>query len=94
MPRRDLSLDQQKCVLDCLYLLRGRFETWETVERALPISHSMRCEITSGRAEVSTAIAFRIAKFMGVSLYDVLNGTAAPPGMCPHCGKMIAAPQR
>jgi len=41
----------------------------------------------SGRSEVSATTAFRIAKLMGVSLYDVLAGTAFPPGVCKHCGR-------
>jgi hypothetical protein len=43
---------------------------------ALPISHGARVNITSGRTEGSATVAFRIARAMNVSLYDVLNGTA------------------
>jgi hypothetical protein len=89
MPRRDLSLEEQQNVLACLRALRGRFGNWFTVERALPISHGQRVEITSGRTEVSTTIAFRIAKLLNVSLYDVLKGSALPPNTCPHCGRAI-----
>ena len=87
MARRDLSLDEQKRVLAYLTMLRARLGNWVTLEQALPVSHSARVEITSGRREVSTTIAFRIAKLMGVSLYDVLAGTAFPPGTCKHCGR-------
>jgi hypothetical protein len=38
---------------------------------------------------VSTTIAFRIAKLLDVSLYDVLQGTAMPKNTCPHCGRAI-----
>lgn len=62
---------------------------WFTVERALPISHSQRVEMTSGRPEVSTTIAFRIAKLLEVSLHDVIQGSALPKPTCPHCGKVI-----
>lgn len=89
MPRRDLSFDEQKHVLAYLKMLRARLGNWTTVERALPLSHSVRVEVTSGRSEISTAIAFRIAKLMDVSLYDVLAGTAHPPNTCPHCGHAI-----
>ena len=89
MPYRDLSRAEQQNVLDTLRALHTRFGNWLTVERAVPISHSQRVEITKGRAEVSTTIAFRIAKLLEVSLHDVLQGTALPKSTCPHCGKMI-----
>jgi len=89
MPYRDLSLDEQRHVLACLLALRARFGNWLTVERALPISHSQRVEMTEGRSEVSTTIAFRLAKLLEVSLHDVIAGTALPKNTCPHCGKAI-----
>jgi hypothetical protein len=67
-----------------------RFGSWLTVERALPISHSQRVEMTEGRTEVSTTIAFRIAKLLEVSLHDVLQGLVLPKPTCPHCGKAIS----
>ena len=76
-------------VLDTLRALRARFGNWFTVERSLPISHSQRVEITEGRTEVSTTIAFRIAKLLEVSLHDVLQGLAVPKNTCPHCGREI-----
>lgn len=91
MGYRDLSREEQRHVLICLNTLRNRFGNWRTVERAVPISHSQRVEITEGRADVSTTIAFRIAKLLEVSLHDVLAGTAVPASVnaCPHCGKEI-----
>jgi len=89
MPRRDLSLDEQKRVLAYLNMLRTRLGSWTLVEQALPLSHSVRVEVTSGRSEISTAIAFRVAKVLDVSLYDVLAGTAHPPNTCPQCGHPI-----
>ena len=90
MAYRDLSRVEQQNVLDTLRALRSRFGNWLTVERALPISHSQRVEMTKGRTEVSTTIAFRIAKLLEVSLHDVLQGLALPKPTCPHCGKVIA----
>lgn len=91
MPYRDLSLDEQRNVLATLHALRVRFGSWFTVERALPISHSQRVEMTEGRTDVSTTIAFRIAKLLEVSLHDVLQGLALRKPTCPHCGKVIDA---
>lgn len=41
----------------------------------------------SGRCEVSVAIAFRAAKVLGASVYDVIAGRAVPADTCKHCGK-------
>src|SRR5689334_23128246 len=90
MPYRDLSRVEQQNVLDTLRALRARFGNWLTVERALPISHSQRVEMTEGRTEVSTTVAFRIAKLLEVSLHDVLQGIALPKPTCPHCGKVLS----
>lgn len=87
MPYRDLSRDEQKNVMACLIALRTRFGNWFSVERALPISHSQRVEMTVGRTKVSTTIAFRIAKLLEVSLHDVLQRVALGKQTCPHCGK-------
>lgn len=87
MPRRDLSLREQANVRAYLRLLRVRFGNWRGVERALPISHSALHDIIAERVEVSTMIAFRIAKFLDVSLHHVLSGEALPPGTCKHCGR-------
>jgi DNA-binding XRE family transcriptional regulator len=87
MPRRDLSLDEQKNVRAYLQMLRVRFGNWRTVERALPVSHSSMNDILQGRSEVSVTIAFRIAKMLDVSLHHVLAGTALSPGTCKHCGR-------
>jgi hypothetical protein len=89
MPYRDLSRDEQRNVLETLRALRTRFGNWLTVERALPISHSQRVEMTEGRTDVSTTIAFRVAKLLEVSLHDVLQGSALPKKTCPHCGKVV-----
>ena len=91
MPRRDLSIDEQRHVLALLHALHSRFGNWLSVERAVPISHSQRVEVTSGRAEVSTQLAFRMAKLLDVSLYDVLKGTALPANTCPHCGGALTS---
>lgn len=89
MPYRDLSRAEQRNVLACLRSLHTRLGNWFAVERALPLAHSQRVEITEGRSEMSTTIAFRIAKLLEVSLHDVLNGTALPENTCPHCGRPI-----
>jgi len=58
------------------------------VHRAARISHVWRIAIMDGRGTPTTDIAFRVAKVLDVSLYDVLAGTALPPGTCTHCGRL------
>jgi hypothetical protein len=87
MPRRDLSLAEQANVRALLRMLRMRLGgNWLNVERALPFAHSTLAEVMAERSEVSTALAFRVAKLLDVSLHHVLTGEALPPGTCKHCG--------
>jgi hypothetical protein len=87
MPRRDLSLAEQANVRAALRVLRARLDgQWTNVSRALPLSYSSLWEVTSGRAEVSLVVAFRVAKALDAALGDVLTGKAIPPGTCRHCG--------
>jgi len=89
MPRRDLSLAEQANVRALLFVLRVKLggNNWRNVERALPISHSALAEILAERVEISTTIAFRVAKALGVSLQEAITGEAVPPGTCRHCGR-------
>jgi hypothetical protein len=94
MPRRDLSLKEQANVRAALWMLRVKLggRNWINVERALPFAHSTLVEIMAERAEVSTTLAFRVAKVLDVSLYHVLTGEALPPGTCRHCGRAQEEP--
>ena len=60
---------------------------WGNVERALPLSHSMRVDITTGKCEVSAVVAFRVARALDVPLTDAISGKAIPTDACRHCGK-------
>jgi plasmid maintenance system antidote protein VapI len=88
VPRRDLSIAEQANVRALLQVLRVKLggTNWRNVEQALPVSHSALAEILAGRVEISTTIAFRVAKAFNVSLHHVLTGEAIPPGTCRHCG--------
>ena len=90
MPHRDLSIAEQENVRACLRSLRARFGDWRAVERALPVAHSLRVDMMSGRCEVSVTIAFRAAKVLNASIYGVIAGTALPPDTCMHCGKQAS----
>ncbi len=87
MPHRDLSLAEQENVRVCLRALHARFGNWRNVERSLPVAHSVMVELMSERCEVSVVIAFRVAKVLDASIYDVIAGRAVPAGTCRSCGK-------
>ncbi len=87
MPRRDLSLAEQANIRALLRVLHAKMgRRWEAVARALPVASSSLVQTMSERVEVSVTIAFRVARLMNVSIYDAINGTALPPGVCKHCG--------
>jgi len=88
VPRRDLSLAEQANVRALLRMLRVKLggKNWLNVARALLFAHSTLAEVMAERAEVSTALAFRVAKVLDVSLHHVLSGEALPTGTCRHCG--------
>jgi hypothetical protein len=90
MSHRDLSLVEQEHVRVCLRLLRARFGNWRNVERSLPVAHSVLVDMMSGRCEVSVTIAFRAAKVLDASIYNVIAGTAVPPDICRLCGKELS----
>lgn len=71
----------------CLRALHAKFGNWRNVERSLPVAHSVMVDVMSGRVEVSVVIAFRVAKVLDASIYDVIAGRAVPDGTCAHCGK-------
>jgi len=81
------SPPEQTHVRSLIRVLRVRLGNWQSVERVLPLSHGMRVDVMAGRYEVSASVAFRVAKVLDVSLHDVLDGTALPPGVCKHCGR-------
>lgn len=87
MAHRDLSIEQQENVRACLRALRARFGNWRNVERSLPVAHSVLVDVMTGKCEVSVAIAYRAAKVLDASIYDVIGGRALPEGTCRSCGK-------
>jgi len=91
MGYRDLTKTEQEHVRAYLNYLHARLGSWRRVERAVPLAHGTRIAITAHRVRITTTIAFRVAKTLDVSLYDLLAGTAKPPNVCPHCGNEIPA---
>jgi hypothetical protein len=75
----DLTTDEQKNVRTAVRFLRVRCGGWRPLAKALRFSKA-----TLWRP--SPALAFRVARFAGVGVDDVLMGRFPPTGTCPHCG--------
>lgn len=83
----DLSLNEQKHVRVALQYLRRRLGTWESVAKALRSKPDTLQRYASGRRQVPAGVGFRVARFAGISVEDLLEGKFAPAGTCPHCGR-------
>lgn len=75
-----------------MHLLRDLSEHDAILFRAvyleeLSVVHSVLVDVMSGRCEVSVTIAFRAAKVLDASIYDVIAGKALPADTRRHCGK-------
>lgn len=82
----DLTKEEQTNVRTALRFLRSRVGAWEPLGKALRIGGDTLARITGGRYAVSASVAVRVARFAGVAIEDVLDGTYPAPGTCPHCG--------
>lgn len=82
----DLTLEEQKNVRIALRLLRRRVGGWEPVAKVLRFQANTLEKATNGRSGVTPTMALRVARFVGMSVDDLLAGKYAPPGTCPHCG--------
>lgn len=60
--------------------LRARMGGWKNVAKALHVTR------TTAYKAPNPALAFRLARLVGVGVDDVLTGRYPPPGVCPHCG--------
>jgi hypothetical protein len=82
----DLTAEEEKNVRTAVRFLKSRVGTWATLAKVLRV-----CPKTVERS-VSPMTAFRVAKFAGVGVDDVLTGRFPAPGTCPHCGHKAAGP--
>lgn len=83
-----LSPEQQEHVINALYFLRVKFESWKPVARLLRFEEGSLADVRAKRRSVSTNLAFRLAKVIGIGVDDLLAGKWPEPGMCPRCGYM------
>jgi plasmid maintenance system antidote protein VapI len=87
MTTMDLTTAEQTHVRTALRFLRSRCGTWANVGKVLGVKPVTLGHIVGGTA-VTPTLAFRVARFVKVSVDDVLAGRFPAPGTCPHCGHL------
>lgn len=81
----DLTLTEQKHVRTALRYLHRRSGRWSLVGEALRFSPET-CERTAaGRYAVTANMVLRVARLLGASVDDLLEGRFLA-GACPKCG--------
>ncbi|MFO0656348.1 MAG: helix-turn-helix transcriptional regulator [Polyangia bacterium] len=81
----DLTLTEQKHVRTGLRYLRRRLGTWKAVAESIHFSHVMVVRVVGEQYPVSASMAFRVARAIGASVDELLEGHFLP-GVCPRCG--------
>lgn len=81
----DLSAEEQQRVRVAIRHLHARIGDWMLVAKALRFAKSTVTDMTYGRTPVSASMAFRVARFLGASIDDLLAGRFTAPSMCPYC---------
>jgi hypothetical protein len=77
----DLTPEEQKNVRAAVRFLRVRCGGWMPLTKVLRLTRS-----TLQKVGATPVVAFRVARFAGVGVDDVLAGKYPPAGTCPHCG--------
>ncbi len=81
----DLTKQEQTNVRTALRFLRSRCGGWKPLAAALHMNPITLGKAIQGRT-VTPNLAFRVARFAGVSFDDLLAGKYPAPGTCPYCG--------
>lgn len=87
----DLTTEEQARVRTALKFLRARCGGWAPLSKALGYGPVRAKQASCGRP-VSARLAFRVARFAGVSVDDVLSGRYPDPNACPYCGCVAVQP--
>jgi hypothetical protein len=77
----DLTAAEHKNVRTAIRFLRVRCGGWVQFSKAIHLSRQ-----TLQDPNPTPLVVFRVARFAGVGLDDVLAGRFPEPGTCPHCG--------
>ena len=81
----DLTLTEQKHVRTGLRFLHRRLGTWKAVAKSIHFSHDMVVRVVGEQYPVSASMALRVARAIGASVDELLEGHFLP-GVCPRCG--------
>lgn len=82
----DLDESEQRHVRTALRYLRLCVGQWEPLAKALHHATDTIEKVINERRAVTPRLAFRVARFAGVAIEDVIDGTYPGVGTCPHCG--------
>jgi hypothetical protein len=83
--KADLTKEEEARVRAALRFLRTRVGGWAPLAKVLGFKETTIANVVGGRT-VSASLAFRVARFVKVSVDDLLAGNFPAPGACPHCG--------
>ncbi len=82
----DLSLEEQEHVRNAIAFLRIKLEGWGPLAKMLHFDSTTLIHVVNERRAVCASMAFRVARFVGVGIDDLLAGKWPEAGMCPRCG--------
>ena len=82
----DLTDKEQRHVRTALRFLQLRAGAWKPLVKALRYEYDSIQKVASGKKAVTTALALRVARFVGVPMDELLAGQWLSPRVCPHCG--------
>jgi hypothetical protein len=83
----DLTGEEQEHVRRALRYLRACAGNWKALAKALHFEAITLRHVMRREKNVSPTMAFRLARFAGTSIDDLLAGKFPPAGACPHCGR-------
>lgn len=85
----DLTVKEQRAVRLALRVLRIKVGAWEPVARALKVEDDTISKIAAGKRDVTERLAIRVARYLEVSIDELLAGRAVVGRMCHHCGRPL-----
>ena len=81
----DMTIQQQEHVRNALYFLRAKFGSWRPLARALHYEEQTMVQCANATRGIAAGMAFRVARFVNVTIDALLSGKFPEPGVCPRC---------
>ena len=85
----DMTLAEQEHVQNALYFLRAKFGSWKPVAQMLRYEQQTLVQSANGTRGVAAAMAFRVARAVGIGIDVLLAGGFPEPGVCPRCAYRV-----